>query len=85
MIYILGFKGFIAKHIYLVLKKEYSDIILLSHGEIDKLKNTTCNDIVINCCGVNRATTEKEYDDGNYNFVANLCKYLTEIPYLIHL
>lgn len=88
MIYIVGRNSFIAKHLYLALKKKYQEIILLSHNEIDQLetKLITGDDIVINCCGVNRASSKEEYYEGNYQFISNLCKYLSkDQPYLIHI
>ena len=53
-VYILGYNGFIAKNIYMKVKKIFNNVILLTHDEIDVLKNANENDIVINCSGVNR-------------------------------
>ena len=85
MIYILGFKGFIAKHIYLMLKKINPEIILLSHTEINLLKGIKSEDIVINCCGVNRGENVEDFNEGNYTFIKTMCEHLKEYPYLIHL
>ena len=97
-IYIVGFNGFIGKNLYLNLKQSGFDIILLSHNEIDLLIDTTFEDIVINCAGVNKSVSEEDFDKGNYLFLDKLvenvseknvypeCGYsLKNKPFLIHL
>ena len=84
-IYIIGFNSFIAKHLYISLKRLHTEIFLVSHNEIEKIQKINPDDIVINCCGVNRASTKEEYENGNYIFIQNLFKKLDESPYLIHL
>jgi len=74
-IYIIGENSFIGKNLYLLLKTTFNNIILLSHDEIDVLKNTINNDdIIINLCGVNRANSQNDYEDGNYEFIKKLLK-----------
>ncbi|AYV83498.1 MAG: NAD-dependent epimerase/dehydratase family protein [Hyperionvirus sp.] len=58
----------------------------LSNKDINKLSNITNEDIVINFCGVNRATTEGEYIAGNETFVINLVESFGKSrPFLVHL
>ena len=70
-IYLLGKNSFIAKNLYLKLKLLYINIFLLSHTEIDKMLPTS-NDIIINCCGVNRSKMFEDYNKGNYMHVKKI-------------
>lgn len=85
-IYIIGENSFIGKNLYLLLKTTFNNIILLSHDEIDVLKNTINNDdIIINLCGVNRANSQNDYEDGNYEFIKKLLEIINTEPFFIHL
>ena len=85
-IYIIGENSFIGKNLYLLLKKINNNIILLSHNEIHILQNViNNNDIVINVCGINRANTQSDYEDGNYNFIKNLLDLINTEPFIIHI
>ena len=84
MIYILGCNSFIAKNLYIRLKQNNHKIILLSHSELNMLKDISDDDIIINCCGVNRADNKTDFENGNYIFVKEMYKYLEKNPYLIH-
>jgi dTDP-4-dehydrorhamnose reductase len=85
-IYIIGENSFIGKNLYLVLKKYHNNIILLNHNEIHTLKNIiNNNDTIINVCGINRASSQPEYDDGNYEFIKKLIEIINAEPFIIHL
>ena len=70
---------------YTRIKTIYKKIILLSHIDIDTLYNIDNNDIIINFCGVNRASSFNEYNQANYHFIKNIVNILNnKRPYFIH-
>ena len=84
-IYLLGKNSFIAKNLYLKLKLLYINIFLLSHTEIDKMLPTS-NDIIINCCGVNRSKMFEDYNKGNYMHVKKIIDNLKKTnTFFIHI
>lgn len=87
MIYIIGENSFLAKNLYKILKNEYKDIFLLSHTDVnnDILNTINDNDIIINFCGINRANTYEEYNNGNYIFIKNIIDNIKTKPFLIHI
>jgi nucleoside-diphosphate-sugar epimerase len=86
MIYIIGINGFIGKNIYLHLKRYGITVTCLSHGNVELLRNIIDEcDIVINCCGVNRANTYEDYLEGNVEFTRKLIDITDKKPFIIHL
>jgi len=86
MIYIIGINSFISKHLYINIKKEINNIILLSYLEINLLKNVKNEDIIINCCGVNRGNSYSDFEQGNYLFIEKLFDIIKNSkPYFIHI
>ena len=83
-VYIIGYNGFIAKNIYLTIKKHFPTIILLAHDELSLLESAKNDDIIINCSGLNRAETYEEYEKGNYNIVQYIIEKIKLSPFLIH-
>lgn len=85
-IYLLGINSFICKNIYVTLKKRNNNEIIycLNHNDIDLISNAQNEDIIINCCGINRADNENEYDEGNNIFVQNMLKKLNNFPFIVH-
>lgn len=84
MIYLLGINSFIAKNIYILLKKNKQETTVLNHENIKYLNKVKNDDILINLCGVNRADNQEVYDQANYQFVRSLLSKLETFPYLIH-
>ena len=84
-IYIIGENSFLAKNIYISLKKIHNNIILLSHTNIDILTNSTDNDIIINFCGINRANSYDEYKEANHILLKHIISYLKNRPFFIHI
>lgn len=88
MHYIIGINGFIAKNLYIEMKKKQLDITCISHGDLHKIENLKDSDVIINLCGVNRSDNPDDFVTGNYKFVVGLLqriKVLGATPYLIHL
>lgn len=86
MIYIIGINGFIGRNIYLYLKKYDITSTCMDHKDIELLRNVIKDyDIVINCCGINRANKYEDYVEGNISFVQKLLSILEKKPFLIHL
>ena len=86
VIYILGENSFIAKNLYLLLKKnKINGVILLNHTYLDDLSDVNDNDIIINFCGINRANTQDEYEYANYIFLKKIIEKLRASPFLIHI
>jgi nucleoside-diphosphate-sugar epimerase len=88
MIYILGINSFIGRNFYLKLKREKLPVFCLSHADYESLHAVTDNDTIINFCGVNRATTETDYNDGNFIFVKDIINVIKKgmaRPYFIHI
>jgi nucleoside-diphosphate-sugar epimerase len=84
-IYLLGENSFLGKNAYIELKKQYNNIVLLSHNDIDILSTAKKDDIVINFCGVNRADTYDEYEKANYLLLKQIVTQINEHkPFLIH-
>lgn len=88
-IYIIGINSFIGKNLYLRIRcsnYENNKIFCLTHNELENLKYVTNDDIVINCCGVNKGSTFDEYIDGNYTFLQKIITNFQQVtPYFIHL
>ena len=86
-IYILGKNSFIAKNLYLSLKPINNNIYLLSHSEINtNLENINSEDVIINCCGVNRSKSYEDYLNGNYILTKEIIeKIQTTNAYFIHI
>jgi len=84
-IYIIGEHSFLAKHVYLLLKKQYLSVLLFSHDNIEKLPSIHEEDIMINFCGVNRADNENDYYKGNFLFTTNLLQKITKKCYFMHI
>jgi nucleoside-diphosphate-sugar epimerase len=84
-IFILGENSFIAKHLYIKIKvlSKYK-VILLNHNNYHELKEASNNDIVINFCGMNRATSEIEYEEANHKFLQKIISSLANRPFFIH-
>lgn len=84
-IYILGENSFLGKNLYLALKKKGYTIFLFNHDNINGISEITNNDILINCCGVNRASNYETYEQGNYLFLKKVFDIIKSVPYFIHL
>lgn len=84
-IYILGENSFLGKNLYLALKKKGYAIFLFNHNNINSIAEIKPNDILINCCGVNRAQNYDSYEEGNYLFIKKLLSLIDCHPYFIHL
>lgn len=88
MIFIVGINSFIGRNLFLRFRKKNFRVHCLSHTDISDLSLTLCaEDVVINCCGVNRAQTAGDYIKGNHQFVqqlVNTLKQQVSVPYLIH-
>ena len=84
-IFILGENSFIAKHVYIQIKKlsKYK-VILLNHNNYHNLKEASNNDTIINFCGMNRATSEIEYEEANHIFLQQIINTLSNRPFFIH-
>lgn len=85
MIYILGINGFIGRNIYLFFKKLNYELRCVSHKQIDILRDCNNDDIIINCCGINRSHLYEEYYQGNYIFIKELLTIIQNKPFLIHI
>ena len=84
-IYLIGENSFLGQNVYVQLKKKYNKIVLLSHGDIDVLSEASNDDIIINFCGVNRASSYEEYEKANYLFLKEILIRLNENrPYFVH-
>ena len=85
-IFILGENSFIAKHLYILIKKQSKyNIILLNHKNYDEIKIACDDDIIINFCGINRSTTELEYEEANCLFLEKIINSLSSRPFFIHI
>ena len=87
MIYLLGAGSFIAKHLYVMLKREGFDeqVVLVGHLDLSPLATATDADVLVNCCGTNRADKEEEFDEGNFNLVRTILVMLRMHPHFVHL
>ena len=85
-IFILGENSFIAKHLYIQIKKlcKYK-VILLNHNNYHNLKEASNNDTIINFCGMNRSTSEIEYEEANHIFLQKIISSLSNRPFFIHI
>jgi nucleoside-diphosphate-sugar epimerase len=82
-IYILG-RSFIGEN----LRIKLSDIIHLSHNDVDKIRCAKDNDIIINTCGISgvyKDSPKDEYYEGNYIFLEKIIGFLKESPFFIHI
>jgi nucleoside-diphosphate-sugar epimerase len=85
VIYVLGKNSFLAQSLYTQINTIYKNIIFLSHTDINILSNVDNSDIIINFCGVNRASSFNEYNQANYHFIKNIVNILNnKRPYFIH-
>lgn len=85
-IFILGEHSFIAKHLYLKIKQTNKfNVILLNHHNYTHIKTAQNNDVIINFCGINRAQTEKDYQEANHFFLQKVLNNLTNTPFFIHI
>ena len=85
-VFILGENSFIAKHLYLQIKKlSKYNIILLNHANYHELEIARDDDIIINFCGMNRSNTKIEYEEANHIFLEKIMTSLTSRPFLIHI
>lgn len=84
-LFILGENSFIAKRLYIKMKNlaKYN-IILLNHANYKELEGATNADIVINFCGMNRSTSEIEYEEANHIFLQKIISSLSNRPFFIH-
>lgn len=86
MLYILGKNSFIAKNLYIILKSKITNICLLSHGQINKIYNINSDDILINCCGINRSNVFEDYNNGNYLLVKKIINIIKiKNPFFLHI
>ena len=84
-LFILGESSFLASSLYLHLKRiSKYNIVLLNHNNYHHLSHATENDIIINFCGVNRASNEEEYQMANHLFLKKILCELTAKPFIIH-
>ena len=85
-IFIIGENSFLAKHLYIEIKKNKKfNIILLNHTNYDYVSKAKDEDIIINFCGVNRSNLECEYNEANNYFLQKIIKNLSYKPFLIHI
>lgn len=85
-VFIIGEHSFLAKHLYILIKKNKQyNVILLNHNNYYEVKTAHEKDIVINFCGVNRANSEDEYEDANHIFLQKILINLDKTPFLIHI
>ena len=80
-LYILGESSFLAKHVYIQLKRTLDDnkyrILLLNHkSNFDCLREASYSDAVINFCGMNRATDEQSFEEANHLFLKKVLSHL---------
>lgn len=86
-LFILGGNSFLGSSLHLFLKqyhKEQFNIILLSHNNYQYIKNIKEHDIIINFCGINRSTTEQDYQLANHIFLKKILETLEAEPFIIH-
>lgn len=82
-LYLVGENSFICKSLLKTLTLD--NVIKLSHTDLTKLNDVTSEDIVINFCGINRASTIDEYIKGNYEFVLHVFDIINITqPFFIH-
>ena len=87
-IFILGENSFIGKSLYLYLKKyrkQYSKLVLLNHNNYQYVKSAGNDDLIINFCGVNRGSSEKEFQEANNIFIKKILEILSATPFIIHI
>jgi nucleoside-diphosphate-sugar epimerase len=84
-IYLIGENSFLAKNLYLSLKKIHNNIILLTHTHIDILANAKDTDIIINFCGINRSDKYTDFEQANHYLLKHIVSYLTNKPFFIHI
>lgn len=85
-VFILGENSFLAKHLYIEIKKQkVYNVILLNHKNYNNIKMAESNDIVINFCGINRANSEDDYEEANHIFLQKIIENLVNQPFFIHI
>jgi nucleoside-diphosphate-sugar epimerase len=87
VIYLLGASGFLAKNLYLTLRRKGQRVILLGHDEVGGVAQARTPDVVVNCCGVNRSASQDDYDRANHRFPIEIVERFRtgERPFLVHL
>ena len=72
---VTGAKGFIGKHMTLLLKRKGHNVFEYDLGSTEEeLKQyISSSDFVIHLAGINRPLTTEEFYDGNTNFTKKLC------------
>jgi hypothetical protein len=72
-IFIIGENSFLAKHLYIEIKKlNKYNISLLNYTNLYEVSNASNEDIVINLCGINRSNHENEYEEANHIFLQKI-------------
>lgn len=85
-IFILGANSFLAKNLYIKIKKQNRhNVILLNHSEFDGVKESTDNDIIVNFCGINRSSSKIDYEEANHLFLHKVIDAISSKPFLIHI
>lgn len=85
MLFIIGINSFIAKHFYLQQKIKGQEIRCFTHSDLHQLQVTDA-DTVVNCCGVNTASTYEAFEAANNTFVRELVKQFgSSRPFLMHI
>lgn len=85
-IFILGENSFLAKHLYILIKKESQyNVLLLNHHNYYEVKVASNDDIIINFCGVNRSSSKEDYERSNNHFLKDIVNSMTCRPFFIHI
>jgi dTDP-4-dehydrorhamnose reductase len=84
-IYIIGEHSFLAKHVYVLVKKQFQSVLLFSHDNIENIPDIHEEDIMIDFCGVNRADNEDDYYKGNFLFTTQLLQKITKKCYFMYI
>lgn len=84
-IYIIGEHSFLAKHVYLFVKKRFPSVLLFSHNNIETLPDIQEEDMMIDFCGINRSDNEQEYYKGNFLFTTQLLQKITKKCYFMYI
>lgn len=84
-VFILGENSFLAKHLYILIKKEKQyNVLLLNHHNYHEVKMACDEDIIINFCGINRSTIKDDYERSNHYFLKDIIDCINCRPFLIH-
>jgi hypothetical protein len=85
-IFILGENSFLAKHLYILIKKQAQyNVILLNHHNYHEVKTASNHDIIINFCGINRSSSKEDYEQSNHYFLKDIINCFTCQPFFIHI